>query len=118
MLLAGLLKSIRDLNAQAKELGEIRNGQGKVEKVDVVVQGPEGRDIGFKKDTDGVYQVVADNAGLSPEQAKRQQDFIKQIRQRYSYNKVLEQLKKQGYIIAEEEKTQGNTIRILARKWS
>lgn len=117
-VLASLIQSIMDLNAQYKELKQMNTRDGKIEKVDVVVTDPNGRDIGFQKTDKGDYRVICDSQGLTPEQAKTQQNFVKQIRQRYSYNKVLEELKKQGYIIAEEEKVRDNTIRILARKWS
>ena len=97
----------------------MRNGQGQIVKVDVVVKDPAtGRDIGFQKTEKGDYRIITDSLGLNETQAKAQQDFVKQIRQRYAYNKVLEQLKKQGYIIAQEEKVADNTIHIVARKWS
>lgn len=113
---AQLIQAIEDLNAQYKKLGQIKSC-GKMEKVDIVVKDPAtGRDIGFQK-TDKGYRVICDSEGLSAEQAKQQQAFVKQIRQRYAYNKVLDELRKQGYIIAEEEKLEKNTIRILARKW-
>ncbi len=117
--IAGLIKALNDLKAKHKELTEMKTCGGKIEKVDVVVKDPAtGRDIGFQKTADGSYRVICDSDGLTKEQAAKQQDFVKQIRQRYSYNKVLEELRKQGYIIAEEEKMANNTVRILARKWS
>lgn len=116
-VLAALIQSIVELRAHYRELSTMK-ACGKIEKVDIVVKGPNGRDIGFQKTAKGDYRVICDSEGLSKAQAKQQQDFVKQIRQRYAYNKVLEELKKQGYVIAEEEKVPNNTIRILARKWA
>jgi hypothetical protein len=49
---------------------------------------------------------------------KKQRDFVNKIRQRYAYNKIVTELKQRGYVIAEEEKVQNNTIKLVARKWS
>jgi len=116
--LALLIKSIVDLGRQYKEISSMRTTDGKIHKVDLVVQDTNGKDIGFEKTEQGNYRIIADSSGLSNAQLKTQQDFIKKIRQRYAYNKITEDLKKQGYVIAEEEKVQNNTIRLVARKWS
>ncbi|MCX5708159.1 MAG: DUF1257 domain-containing protein [Candidatus Omnitrophica bacterium] len=116
--IAHLIKSIVDLNRQYKELTTMQTTDGKIYKVDLVTTDDNGRNIGFQKTEKGNYKVIADCAGLNSEQLKKQNNFVKQIRQRYSYNKVIEDLKKQGYIVAEEEKVQNNTIRLVARKWS
>ena len=116
--IAHLIKSIVDLGRQYKELETMQTADGKIYKVDLVTTDENGRKIGFQKTAKGDYRIIADCAGLNSEQLKKQNNFIKQIRQRYSYNKVLEELKKQGYIISEEEKVQNNTIRLVARKWS
>ncbi|MGE5309271.1 MAG: DUF1257 domain-containing protein [Deltaproteobacteria bacterium] len=117
-VIASLIQSLIDLNAQYRELSQMKTCGGKIEKVDVVVKDPNGRDIGFQKTEKGDYRVVCDSDGLDQKQLKKQRDFVKQVRQRYAYNKVLDELKNQGYIIAEEQKVQDNTIRIVARKWS
>jgi hypothetical protein len=116
--LAALIKSIVDLGLEYKELKTMRTADGKMHKVDLVIKDENGKDIGFEKTQKGDYQVIADSSGLDSGQLKRQQEFIKKIRQRYAYNNVVDQLKKQGYIITEEEKVQNNTIRLVARKWS
>jgi len=118
LILSELIESIADLGRETKELKEMNTTDGKVYKVDLVTTDENGRNIGFQKTAKGDYKVIADCAGLNDEQLKNQQNFVKQIRQRYSYNTVIKELKQQGYIIAEEEKVQDNTIRLVARKWS
>lgn len=113
-----LIKSIVDLGIKYKELASMRTADGKIHKVDLVVKDEFGKDIGFEKTEEGNYRIIADNTGLNKVQLKKQQDFINKIRQKYSYNKVVDELKRQGYIIAEEEKVQNNTIRLIARKWA
>jgi hypothetical protein len=116
--LAMLIKSIIDLGLEYKELKSMRTADGKIHNVDLVIKDEFGKDVGFEKTEKGDYRIIADTSGLTNAQLKKQQDFIKKIRQRYSYNNVINELKKQGYIIAEEEKVQNNTIRLVARKWS
>lgn len=116
--LAILIKSIVDLGFEYKKLSSMPNTSEKIHNVELVVNDEFGKDINFEKTAGGEYQIVADSSGLDADQLKRQQDFIKKIRQRYSYNKVTDELIKQGYIIAEEEKVSNNTVRLVARKWS
>jgi hypothetical protein len=117
-VLAVLIKSIVDLGCEYSELSSMRTADGKIHKVDLVLKDENGKNIGFQKSKEGNYQIISDTSGLNNSQILKQQEFIKKIRQRYSYNKVLDELKKQGYVIAEEEKVQNNTIRLVARKWS
>jgi hypothetical protein len=117
-VLAVLIKSIVDLGCEYRELSSMRTADGKIHKVDLVLKDENGKNIGFQKSKEGNYQIISDTSGLNNSQILKQKEFIKQIRQRYSYNKVLDELKKQGYVIAEEEKVQNNTIRLVARKWS
>lgn len=117
-ILCHLIKSIVDLGIEYKELCSMKTADGKTHKVDILIKDQFGKDIGFEKTKKGSYAIISDTTGLTPAQAKKQQEFVKKIRQRYAYNKITDELKKQGYIIAEEEKVQNNTIRLVARKWS
>jgi hypothetical protein len=109
---------LSDLELQIDNCSTIAGKNGAIHNVDVVVKDASGRQIGFEKTKDGSYRVISDCSGLNKEQEKKQRELINKIRQRYSYNKVVSELKSQGYVIAEEEKIQNNTIRLVARKWS
>lgn len=117
-ILGMLIKSIIDLSREYYEVSSMRTTDGKIYNVALVTKDNNGRQIGFQKTEQGDYRIIADCGGLNNAQLKEQQNFVKQIRQRYSYNTVIQELKKQGYIIAEEEKVPNNTIRLVARKWS
>lgn len=118
VILAQLIQSIIDLGREYHDLKQMRTSDGKIYNVDLVTTDENGRQVGFQKTKNGDYKVIADCAGLNNEQLKKQESFVKAIKQRYSYNTVIQQLKKQGYVIAQEEKIQNNTIRLVARKWS
>jgi len=118
VFIALLIRSIIELSLEYKEMKQMRTADGKVHNVDVLVKDEFGKDVGFIKNKKGSYEIITDTSGLSGEQINKQKDFVKKIRQRYSYNSVIAELKKKGYIIAEEEKVQNNTIRLVARKWA
>ena len=65
----------------------------------------------------GTYKVVADSAGLNPEQLREQKETINSIKRRYAYNMVIQELNKQGYQVVEEKKMEKDTVKLVARKW-
>lgn len=113
-----LKRTLAELQARYEEEKTMAASSGVRHQVDVVIKGPRGEDIGLIKTKKGDYQFVADTKGLTKEQLKAQQAFINKIKQKYAYNKVVGELKKQGYVIAEEQKVQNNTIKLVARKWA
>jgi hypothetical protein len=117
MDLLELKNTLTQLELKYEEMKTISEESGVVAKVDVLIKDPNGREIGLQKTDKGTYRIIADCKGLTSEQLKVQQKFVNKIKQKYAYNKVVTELKKQGYIIAEEEKVANNTIKLVARKW-
>ena len=118
MELLALKKALDDLKIEYGQAKKMRTCDGVIHNVDVIIKDKSGREIGLEKRKDNTYQFISDAKGLTPTQLKEQKIFLNKIRQRYAYNKILSELKEQGYVIAEEEKVQNNTIRLVARKWS
>lgn len=118
MDLIELKRTLSDLKLQYEEIKTLSTNDGATHNVDVVIKDPNGRLVGLEKTEKGIYQFIADSKGLTKEQLKQQQNFIHKIKQKYAYNKVIGELKKQGFVIAKEEKVQNNTIKLTARKWS
>ncbi|MDD4954774.1 MAG: DUF1257 domain-containing protein [Candidatus Omnitrophica bacterium] len=112
-----LLEAIKELNIASQEKARMKASDGMMHNVDVMVKDENNKDIGFEKQKDGSYAVIADSAGLTPQQLKKQNEFVNKIRQRYAYNAVLNELKKKGYQLAEEGKAEKNTIKLVARRW-
>ncbi len=112
-----LIQAIGELNAACREKAKMKATDGKIYDVDVVVKDENNREIGFQKQKDGSYAVIADCAGLNSAQLKKQNEFINKIKQRYAYNMILNELKKKGYQLAEEKKMEKNTIKLVARRW-
>jgi hypothetical protein len=88
--------------------------------VDFVVKPGQGYSIGFRRQADGTYAIVADWWGVRvDQQAFRNQigEIDRAIRQRYAYEKVKKEVEARGMGIVEEEKLEDQTIRLVVRQW-
>ena len=96
----------------------VRGWRGLSEEVDLVVETGTPYNIGLRKTPQGVYEIVADWWGVETRTGIAQARFLRELNQRYAYHKVLTEVKKQGFSVAEDEVTSDNTIRLVVRKWS
>lgn len=79
----------------------------------------EGITVTFSKNLQGKLNVRVEGQGIPQEKLKEiGSKLVSQIVQRYVYNKVINELKRQNYSIIEQEIKPDNTIRILVRKWT
>ena len=62
-------------------------------------------------------QTVADWWGVETTRGVDEEEFIKKLTQRYSYHKVMEEIRKKGYTL-EEEVSEDDTIQLRVRTWS
>jgi len=113
----GLIEAIKDLNLAYQEKETI-TADGKIYNVDVVIEDKEVGSIGFQKQKDGSYKVIADSLSLSSIQLKKQRELINKIKRRYAYNMVIQELKKRGYQVVKEDKLEEGTIKLTARRWT
>jgi hypothetical protein len=99
--------------------------QAKQTDVDLTVRMPAGYHIGFARTADGAYDVVADWWGVKgPSQqdfaAELQREFEevdRQIRRRYSLDKVTAELRKNKFTIVEQKQEADGTVKLLARRF-
>jgi len=115
--LVGLIATLREMRVVYKKLDRMKTLSGQEHQVELVVESPQGRQIGFQKTVEGHYEATADTHGLGATEVRDQAKFIRKIVQRYAYKKVLDQLKAQGYVVAEEEQKADDTVRLVVRKW-
>lgn len=115
--LFSLLEAMDDLRLAKRQKTTMKLFDGTVCNVDVVVQDDNGRDVGFQKQDDGTYKVIADCEGLDQEQLKKQNEFINKVKRKYAYKMLMGQLKDQGYQVVEEENVGQDTVRLVARRW-
>ncbi len=110
--------ALEDMGYSYKE-GEVKvkGWRGKWEKVELSVNtgGPYG--IGFRKNDEGFYEIVADWWGVQTRTGLSQHRFIDRLNQKYAYHKVLTEVRKKGFTVAKEETIAENTIKLVVRKW-
>lgn len=113
-----LKKALEDLSYSYKE-GEVKvkGWRGKTENADLVVNTGSPYGIGFIKNEDGLYEMVADWWGVQSRTGISQRRFMDRIHQRYAYHKVLTEVRRKGFTVAQEETTADNTIKLVVRKW-
>lgn len=114
-----LKKALKDLGyefVEGEQGVEVRGYLGQKERADISIRVSKTYDVGVKKTADG-YVFVADWWGVETTRGLTQEEFVKQVTQRYAYHKVLSEVAKQGYTIETDEVKADQTISITVRKW-
>ena len=109
-----LLEALQLLQYDVQEDQELINPldhQHERVKVDVSI----GTDIGFRLNSDGEYELVADiqtwNQPIPPER------LIEKVTQQYARMTIHNTIKEQGFQVAEEWEMDDNSIEITATRW-
>jgi len=117
-----LKRALEDLayeftEATEEELVRVRGYQGETTEAVLSVRASKTYDIGVKVTEDGTYEFIADWWGVETTRGVGEEEFIKKLTQRYSYHKVMEEIRKKGYTL-EEEVNEDDTIQLRVRSWS
>ena len=109
-----LIEALQLLQYDVQEDQELINPidhQHEKVKVDVSI----GTDIGFRLNSDGEYELVADiqtwNQPIPPER------LIEKVTQQYARMTIHNTIKEQGFQVAEEWEMDDNSIEITATRW-
>ncbi len=119
-----LEKCLSSMGYKVEKNIDIKGHSGK-KRVDMAITTGEGYSIGFERDLDGAFQVVADwyevkNMGKHVFALKlkiRFEEMEKQIRREYALSTVLDKAKEKGFTIVEKTEDADGTIRLVARRW-
>ena len=110
-----LIEALQLLQYDVQEDQELINPldhQHEKVKVDVSI----GDDIGFRRNSEGVYELVADiQTWKDPVPPKR---FVEKVTQQYARMTVHNAVKDMGWEVAEEWEMTDNTIEITATHWT
>ncbi len=93
----------------------VRGYQGQTRSAEVVVEQDNNYDIGFSWNGTE-YELVADLQYW--QQAWSVDGFLNRVTQRYAYQTVVAQTAKQGFQVAEQQKNQDGSIRLVVQRWS
>ncbi len=117
------IRNLGSLEVALTELGidwkpgpsQVRGYRGQTRNAEIAVEQDNGYDIGFSWNGNE-YELIADlqywQQDLSVE------GFLKQVTQRYAYHTVIKETARQGFQIAEQQKNEDGSIRLLVQRWS
>lgn len=114
-----LEQSLYQLDFKVIHKARIQGWQGRQKKAALVAQiGDCPYDIGFVKDPQTQhYNMVADWWALQQATGVGEQEWADRVTQRYAYNKILKEVAKQGFLVAQDQVTADQSIRLVVRKW-
>ena len=111
-----LVDAIKDLNYTILSTDKIQ-GFGATKTAELVVDVNSRYTVGFTQNEDRSYDMVGDWWGIKTETGKSHEKILNEITQRYAYKKVLVEVKRQGFMVAEEKVMEDDSIKLVVRKW-
>jgi len=96
---------------ESKDLVTVRGWGNSTRKARASIQATNRYDVGLQETKEG-YALVADWYGI-----KNKSKFINNLTQRYSYHKVLKEIKNKGFTL-EEEEIEDEEIQLTVRRWA
>ena len=94
---------------------EVRGYRGQTHTAEVVVEQDNGYDIGFSWNG-REYELVADLQFW--QQNGSVERFLQKVTQQYAYQTVMSETAKQGFQVAEEQKNEDGSIRLVLQRWA
>ncbi|MEE2779595.1 MAG: DUF1257 domain-containing protein [Myxococcota bacterium] len=121
--LTSLERALEDLGytysrAEEGQLVTVKGYQGETTDAVISIHASKTYDIGVKVGEDGTCEFVADWWGVESTRGVEEEEFVKKLTQRYSYHKVIEEVRKKGYTLESEEVGEDETIQLRVRTWS
>lgn len=119
-----LITCLEDMNLQISQNTEIKGFEG-IQSVDLAVQMAQGYDIGFSRNSQGSYDIVADWWGVKDTKKESFIDDLKKqfeevenrIKRQYALKTIEEETRKKGFNVVEKTEEKDGSIRILVRRW-
>lgn len=93
----------------------VRGYQGQTRNAEVVLEQENNYDIGFSWNGKE-YELVADLQYW--QQPLSVEGFLRRVTQRYAYHTVVEESNKQGFELAQQQKIEDGSIRLVLQRWS
>ncbi len=94
---------------------EVRGYRGQTHTAEVVVEQDNGYDIGFSWNGQE-YELVADLQFW--QQNGSVERFLQKVTQQYAYQTVMSETAKQGFQVAEQQKNEDGSIRLVLQRWA
>ena len=116
--LVTLKKVLAELGYSLKEgVTQVRGYQGQLADAVAVIDTKASYDIGIVQTQDG-YSLIGDWEMVQVRAGIEQAQLLQDINRRYAYHKVMEEVKKRGYQVVEEQTDAQQHVTVRVRKWS
>jgi hypothetical protein len=115
-----LTTCLEELGYEVTEGGTIRSREG-VREVDLSIHTKNGNGIGFVKDADGCYNLVADRWGMGGKERRildRMAGTLAKVQRNYAERMIREQIENEGFSLVERKEQDDGSIRIVVRRWT
>jgi hypothetical protein len=117
------IRNLSSLKTSLSELGidwkagpsSVRGYQGQTRTAEVVIEQNNNYDIGFSWNGQE-YELVADLQYW--QQPWTVEGFLQRVTQSYAFHTVVSESVKQGFEVAEQQKNEDGSIRLLVQRWS
>jgi hypothetical protein len=93
----------------------VRGYQGQTHTAEVVISQDNNYDIGFSWNGQA-YELVADLQYW--QQPWTVEGFLQRVTQGYAFHTVINESAKQGFQLAEQQKNEDGSIRLVVQRWS
>ena len=117
------IRHLNSLEAALTDLGidwkpglrQVKGYRGQTRNAEVTIEQENGYDVGFSWNGNE-YELVADLQYW--QQPWSVDGFLNRVTQQYAYHTVVQETAKQGFQIAEQQKNEDGSIRLLVQRWS
>lgn len=109
-----LIKSLQDLGFTVASSAQVRGHNGLRLQADVVAVLPGHYDLGWTKNADGTYDLVADLWGVAKQH--NQQQLLDSINQKYAVNKTIGEIRRLGYNLTKQAVQADGTIKLIVQR--
>jgi hypothetical protein len=117
------IRNLTSLKSALDDLGidwktgprSVRGYQGQTRNAEVVLEQENNYDVGFSWNG-REYELVADLQYW--QQPLTVEGFLKRVTQRYAYHTVIDESNKQGFEVAQQQKNEDGSIRLVLQRWS
>lgn len=114
--LTSLKATLTDMGIDWKEgPREVRGYRGQTTSAEVAIEQDNGYDIGFRWNG-SEYELVADLQYWQNDLTVN--GFLNRVTQGYAYQTVLNETAKQGFQVAQQDKNEDGSIRVVLQRWS
>ncbi|MEN6610360.1 MAG: DUF1257 domain-containing protein [Methanoregulaceae archaeon] len=115
-----LVRCLSKMGYTLQEDGMVQGYRG-VEKADFSIETGNGYGIGFRLNSRGTYDIVADWWGVEGTSDRNLLAKLKKevgrIQQEYAERTVMDEVAHEGFRVVEKVEEEDGTVRILVRRW-